>query len=250
MRILILGASDSEGTLLANFSEAWRERLRIELPALIGEPVEVIHKRFYVHLPGIEQYLERCIAESDPHLVILGATGYAFSTPSVGNRLRRLFGKRVGDWFEQRFSSFDNATAGGQGGWRERANDAAHAVAGRVIGREPLSTYEEVFARYRRTIERIARIESADAVVLGTTYGGPDIEKRVPGIRALVDRYNRELRAITEAHHFAFLDRQALISALPVNTARPDQMHTGEEVHAAYAAALIPMIAARVVPAK
>lgn len=28
MRLLILGASDSEGTLLANFADSWREKLR------------------------------------------------------------------------------------------------------------------------------------------------------------------------------------------------------------------------------
>ena len=52
MKILILGASDSEGTLLANFADSWREQLRTRLPALIGEEVEIDHRRFYIHVAG------------------------------------------------------------------------------------------------------------------------------------------------------------------------------------------------------
>ena len=246
MRILILGASDSEGTLLANFADSWRERLRTGLPALIDGPVEVFHKRYYVHLPGTMEYLERCLAEARPDFVLAPCTAFAFSTPSVGNRLRRVLGKRAGDWFERRFTTFDAATAGARGGWRDAANGAAHTIAGKLIGRESISTYEHVFAIYRQTIERIARIEDADAIVMGTTYNGTEVQRRVPGIKATVDRFNHELHAVAESHHFGWIDRQAIISGLDVTTPRPDQMHTGEEVHAAYAAAITSMIARRV----
>ena len=246
MRILILGASDSEGTLLANFGDSWRELVRLGLPQLIGEPVEVFHKRYYVHLPGTMAYLERCIEESQPDFVLAPCTAWSFSAPSVGNRLRRLLGKRAGDWFERRFTTFDDATAGGQGGWRDRANGVGHTLAGKVIGREGISTYDHVLAMCRQTIERIARIEDADCIVMGTTYNGPEVQRRVPGIRNTVDRFNRELRETAEARHFGWIDRQAIISGLAESTARPDQMHTGEEVHAAYAEAVTAMIAARV----
>lgn len=246
MRLLILGASDSEGTLLANFADSWREKLRLGLPPLIGEEVEVIHRRFYVHAPGVAAYVDRVLEEDRPDFVIMGATGYAFSTSSVGNRLRRLLGKRAGDWLERRSSKFDRATEKEEGSARERLNFSAHRIAGKVIGREPVSTFDEVLAGYRRTVDRLAQVENLDAIIMGTTYNGPRVQRRLPHIRGLVDRFNVQLRGLADSHRFGWLDRQAIISALPESIARPDQMHTGPEIHAAYAEALLPLIASRV----
>lgn len=246
MRLLILGASDSEGTLLPNFADSWREKLRLGLPALIGEDVEVFHRRIYVHVPGADAYVERVLEEDRPDFVILGATGYAFSTSSVGNRLRRLLGERAGTWFERKSARFDRATEKEEGTAAERVNYTAHWLAGKLIGRDSLSSSSEVFAAYRRTIDRLARDEDLDAIILGTTYNGPRVQRRLPHLRALVDRFNVDMRALAESRRFGWLDRQAIINALPDSTARPDQMHTGAEVHAAYAAALLPLIAARV----
>ena len=245
MKILILGASDSEGTLLANFSDSWREQLRTQLPALIGEPVEVDHRRFYVHAGSAEQFFERALTESKPDFVIMGCTGYAFSTSSVGNRLRRLFGRRFGTWAERKSAAFDRVTEKEIGTPRERANHAAHWVAGKVIGRDAVSRYEDVLGGYLRCIERLARVEDLDAIIMGTTYNGPRVQRRLPYIHDLVDRFNGELRTAAEAHRFGWMDRQAIISALPLDSARPDQMHTGPEIHAAYARFLLEMIPAR-----
>jgi hypothetical protein len=245
VKLLILGASDSEGTLLGDFSDSWREQVRTRLPALIAEEVEIVHKRFYVHAAGSDAYLERELANARPDFVILGATGYAFSTSSVGNRLRRLFGRRFGTWAERKSASFDRATEREIGSGRERLNFAAHWVAGKVIGRDAVASYEHVLGAYTRAIDRLAREEDLDAIIMGTTYNGPRVQRRLPYIHDLVDQYNRELRSVAETRHFGWIDRQAIISALPVETARPDQMHTGPEIHAAYAEALIPLIAAR-----
>ena len=245
MRLLILGASDSEGTLLANFADSWREKLRTRLPALVGEDVEVLHRRFYVHLPGVGDYLERALREDQPDFVILGATGYSFSTASAGNRLRRLFGKRVGDWCERRAAKFDRATEREIGSALERLNFGAHWVVGHTIGRESVASYGDVMAAYTRTVERLAREEDLDAVIMGTTYNGPRVQRRLPGIHKQVDQFNGQIRQLAESRRFAFLDRQAIINALPADTVRPDQMHTGPEIHAAYAEALIPLVAGR-----
>ncbi len=245
MKLLILGASDSEGTLLANFADSWREQVRTRLPALIGEDVEIVHKRFYVHVPGVDEYLERALAEAQPDFVIMGATAFAFSTSSVGARLRRVVGARFGTWAERRSATFDRLTEREEGSLIERVNYAAHWVAGRTIGRDSVSNYDDVVAAYTRAIERLAREEDLDAIVMGTTYNGPRIQRRLPYIRALVDRYNSELRAVTESRRFGWLDRQAIISELPGDTGRVDNLHAGPEIHAAYAEALIPMMAAR-----
>jgi len=246
VRILILGASDSEGTLLPNFADSWREILRTELPPLIGEPVEIHHRRYYVHLPGTFDFLERCIREADPDFAILPCTGYAFSAPSVGHRLRRLLGKRTGDWIERRFTSFDAATTGTEGTLRDRVNSAAHSIAAHTVGRESLSTYERVLGDYIRTAERLAQIEDLDMVVMGTTYNGPAIQRRLPKSRLAVDRFNGALRDFAASRHFGWVDRQALISPLPLDIERPDQMHAGATIHRAYADALIPLIVASV----
>lgn len=246
MKLLILGASDSEGSLLPNFADSWRERLRLGLPALIGEDVDVVHRRFYVHVPGVDGYVDRVLTEDQPDFVIVGATGYAFTTSSVGNRLRRLLGQRAGTWFERKSAGFDRATEKAEGTAAERMNYSVHWIAGKLIGRDSLSTYDEVFAAYRRTLDRLARDERLDAVVLGTTYNGPRVQRRLPHLRMQADRFNAEMRSLAESRRFGWLDRQAIISALPAATARPDQMHTGAEIHAAYADALLPLVATRV----
>lgn len=245
VKLLILGASDSEGTLLANFADSWREQVRTRLPALIGEEVVVDHRRFYVHVAGAEEYVDRCLRDSKPDFVIMGCTGYAFSTSSVGNRLRRRFGQRFGTWCERRAAKFDRLTEREIGSARDRLNVAAHWVAGKAVGRDAVAEYPDVLAAYTRCIQRLAQQEELDAIVMGTTYNGPRVQQRLPYIHGLVDRFNGELRALAESHHFGWLDRQALISSLPMDTARPDQMHTGPEIHAAYAEALIPMMARR-----
>lgn len=245
MKLLILGASDSEGKLLPNFSDAWREILRVELPPLLGEELEIEHRRYYVHLPGALEFLERCISEAKPDFVIIAVTAHAFATPSVGNRLRRVLGKRAGSWFERQFSSFDRATDAPEGTMRDRMNSLGHAAGGRVIGRRGLSTYDQVLGTYTKTVERLARIEDLDLVVMGATYIGPAIERRLPELRAKVDRFNEELEAFVLARHFAWVDRQSIVAALPGVPDRPDQMHTGKETHRAYAGALLPLIVER-----
>ena len=245
MKLLIMGASDSEGTLLANFADSWREQLRLRLPALIGEDVEVEHRRFYVHVAGGEAFFKNAIEDSRPDFVIMGCTGYAFTTSSVGNRLRRLFGQRFGDWAERRSAGFDRLTETEMGSSRERVNFGAHWLAGKLIGRDSISTYEEVLGGYRRCIEYLARSEDLDAIIMGTTYNGPRVQRRLPYLRRLADRFNAELKSTAEAHRFAFLDRQAIINTLPPEVSRPDQLHTGPEIHALYAEALLAVIPAR-----
>ncbi|MEO8540878.1 MAG: hypothetical protein ABI577_14145 [bacterium] len=245
MRLLILGASDSEGTLLADYSDSWRELLRNELPALIGQPVEVLHRRLYVHTPNAMDYLDRCLTETTPDFVIFGTTAFMMSTPSVGNRLRRRFGTRAGDWFERRFAWFDEFTAANEGSFRERVNLRAHSLAGKTIGRDSAIDYDSLLALYQAAVDRIARDESIDAILMGTTYNGPVIQKRLPHMRAEVDRFNAAIKAMANARRYGWVDRQAVISSLPDVTNRPDQMHNGAEVHRAYADALKPLIVER-----
>jgi len=245
VKILILGASDSEGTLLANFADSWREQLRTRLPALISEEVEIDHRRFYIHVAGGVEYFERALSESRPDFVIMGCTGYAFSTASVGNRLRRLFGRRFGTWAERRSAAFDRLTETEVGTRKERLNYGFHWLAGKTVGRDSVSTYDAVLGGYRRCIEQLARTEDLDAIIMGTTYNGPRVQRRLPYLRALVDRFNRDLKGVAEAHRFGWMDRQALIGTLPEEVARPDQMHTGPEIHAIYAEALLELVTAR-----
>ena len=181
-------------------------------------------------------------SETTPDMVVMAATGYAFSTRSVGNHMRNRFGKSTGDWIERRLSTFDRATAGPEGSFRDRINTAAHRLARSTVGQQGLSTFDLVLDTYIRSVERLARIEDLDVIVMGTTYNGPTIQRRVPGIKALVDRFNRELNAAVTARHFAWVDRQALIDELPRDTTRPDQLHAGRDIHRKYADALRPLI--------
>lgn len=245
VKILILGASDSEGTVLTNFADSWREQLRTRLPSLIGEEVEIDHRRFYVHVGDPDAFLKRAVADSKPDFVLIAVTGYAFSTASVGNRLRRVLGRRLGNWAEERGATFDNLTDGQPGSPLTRFNSAAHWLVGKAIGRDALSKYDEVFGGYRRAVEHLARIENLDAVILGTTDNGPHVQRRLPYVAEMIDRFNSQLQGVVEAHRFGWLDRQSIITSLPPSIARPDGLHAGPEIHAVYAEALLSIIPAR-----
>lgn len=243
MRLLILGGSDSSGEHLPNFADSWRERLREELPALLGEEVEVFHRKYYTYVPGPLDYLERCLADARPDFVILGANGWEFATPSVANRLRRLFGKTAGDWFERRFESFDAATLGHEGRLRRGINRGGHAVAG-VVGREPTASYESVLQTYLRTIDRLARQEDLDAIVMGTTYLAPELHARLPKMRSRIIRFNAALRAEAERRHFGWLDKAGLVEAQG-RAGLLDPLHRSAATHRVMADAFKAMIAER-----
>ncbi|MEO8540529.1 MAG: hypothetical protein ABI577_12390, partial [bacterium] len=134
MRLLILGESDSIGMALADPSLAWGNRVPAEVELLLGERPETTHVRFYPWTGNSDAYFDKVLAGGPFDAIVISATKVAFTIFSADNRIRRVFGDRVGNRFREGVRTADRATRWGKRGVRRKLNDAAHKAARSLIG--------------------------------------------------------------------------------------------------------------------
>ncbi len=238
--LLVLGTSDSDGSQLQARELAWPWLIAAQMGSEEA-PVEVVHKRFYATAPGALPYLERQLANERPEIVILSITLYAFSVKTVANRLRHVAGNRVGDWAEQRFRWFD-AKTGSRGRRAERGasalarvNRTAHRVARSVIGTASEASAQQVLDAYTKAIERLAREEEIQVVVIGSFPFTEAIEARNPKAGPVRESFNRRISAVCRKHHVEWVDPE-FISSLDVEALYSDSLHFTEAAHRLVAA--------------
>lgn len=239
VKILIIGASDSDGSNLPDPSRGWRMTLQRELPPLIGEAVELPYARFYTYVPGAEPYIDRQIRRHQPDVTIVAATAAGFAYPMVGARLINLLGWRTGRWFERRIHSWDGSAAHSDGPNR-RLHDAAQWVAHRTIGASGYTTLEATLSGYGSLIDRLARDEQTRVVIMGATHPAGALRERAPGATTAIDQFNSALSAKTRTRHFEWLDRQALTAELSDDDVmQRDGLHKTAAFHRHIADALL-----------
>ena len=127
MKLLILGESDSIGMALADPAQAWGHRVPVELADITGEAPEATHVRFYSWADGSLAYLETILARGPFDAVVISATKVGFTVFSADNRVRKVFGDRVGDWFKTSANTFDRNTRWRKPpGLKRNINELAH----------------------------------------------------------------------------------------------------------------------------
>ena len=118
MKVMILGASDTLGTYLPDRSQGTFPILARELPAVLNEPVEVSHMRFYSHFKNAPQHAFTNVRERAPDILVVAAHSMAFTGASVGARLVHLFGWKTGRWDRVVFSNWLRRGGRAQAPWR------------------------------------------------------------------------------------------------------------------------------------
>ncbi|MEP6871659.1 MAG: hypothetical protein ABI939_07395 [Anaerolineaceae bacterium] len=242
VKILVIGASDSDGSNLPDPAQGWLATLERELPPRIGETVELPYVRFYTYVPGAQAYVDREVSRHKPDVTIVAATAAGFAYPMVGGRLIRLLGWRTGRRFERRIHSWDAAVRHSDGPKR-RLHDSAQFIARHTIGASGYSTLEATVDGYGGLIERLARDEQTRVVIMGATHPAGALREQAPKAATAIDQFNILLAAKTRSHHFEWLDRQALTAPLAADEVmQRDGLHKTGAFHRQIADALLGLL--------
>lgn len=253
MRLLILGESGSKGLALPDPSQSWGNRIPDVIAEGIGEPVDTVHIRYYPWGKGYQDYLDHTLEKGPFDVVILSITKVGFSMYTADNRIRRIFGDRVGDWFRDRIKQADRKTL-----WRRddgvirRVNQRVHAVGAKLIGQAPGNSMQTVAAGYVSTMTRLARLEDTQVVVLNSAKVSNAFANKRPKLRAITAEYRALIRAEATRRHFDVVEREDILEQFGAETEDNfirDGLHRGEETQPALADALAAPIIKRFAPA-
>lgn len=237
-QLLVLGTSGTAGTGLGPDGHTWAELVREGLAANEGE-VELTLRRFYVHIGNPFEFLERELARIQPDYIALQCTAYPATQKTVAHRVNRLLGKRLADWTEARVLTVDKATRR-KGPVRHRVNRAGHIVARRVVGTAPMVPYRSLVDGYLKAIDRVARVESAQVVVIGTGAASPGHQRNNREVDQIKERFDGELSAAAKRKHLAWVSSaEATRDAGAPEDVFVDMLHKGQGWHDAVAARVL-----------
>lgn len=235
MKVLVIGASDTLGTYLADRSMGTFGILSRELPVLFKEPVDVSHVRFYSHFPKAPEHAVATVREREADIAIVAAHSLAFATPSLGARLIHLFGWRVGRWMERRIWDMDGRAK--SGGFLGKVRGPVRAAAYKVIGTATYASVDETIERYSQTIGQLARIEDLQIVLLGT------FQPRRDGELGPHLQLNAGLASIAAARRIRWIDRQEIVSGLGPDAFQESGLYSTPLTHRKVADAVIAALA-------
>ena len=234
------------GAGLPNPELAWGRLVEREITDRTGQAPEIVHTRYYTWTPDWEEFLLKQLAKGPFDLVILSPAKFGFQVYSADNRIRKLLGKRTGDWFKHQADGFDAKTwKASDEGLRRKLNRVAHRTARRVVGQSPLSNVETITDTYIRTMAHLARLEDTQVVVLISTHPSKFLAERQPVVREEVVRFRAAMRAEAERRRFDWIDREALWreSDRDRNEMFSDGAHKTAIVHVRLADAILEKIA-------
>lgn len=228
MRLLILGESDSTGLALADPSQAWGNRIPVEVGEMSGKAPETVHVRFYPWAAGGGAYLESVLERGPFDAVVISASKVAFTVYSADNRVRKVLGNRVGDLFKNSARTFDRQTRWRKPpGLKRSMNEAAHRAVRRVIGQAPDMSAKAVAESYVQAFSRLARLEDARVVVVAAPPLPSPAAGRRPKLAGEVEWFRSAIRDEARRRHFAHFDAE---TALPPPGPARDELFI-DDVH-------------------
>jgi hypothetical protein len=240
--LLVYGGSDSDGSNLADPEKAWPRLVCRHLEPRLGEPVELIHRRMYVHVAGWDAYAERVLDEASPGMVILAASAFGWAYRSVPIRIRKIFGERAGQWAEGRQQWLDAGAEGSR--LVAAAAQALHWTTRRIIPAAAYLPRAEAERRWLALIDRLAREEDLPVLVTGTTFLRGEALRSTPGINAQIAQFNAVLERRARARHLTWFDREAILSAMNEEEAfLGDHLHRREVYHEQMAERIVELLA-------
>ena len=229
LRILVFGQSDATGEHLADREQAWPNLVAARLEEQHGRPVTVIVRPTYLHVAGVERYIGKELERQRPDIVIFTASTFAFAQRMVVVSVRRRFGDRPANaynWLERRVDSRTRQSVVGS-----RANRIARRVLTKLLGAEPVATYEMVIEGTGLALARMAEEEQLTTVVY---QSNPlNAAERSPLILAQLHQFDADLQAIARRLRLPYIDgRPALLADADQSTMLfPDRLHYTTRAH-------------------
>jgi hypothetical protein len=242
VKLLILGESGSKGLALRDPSLAWGNRLPHAISEALEEPVECVHIRYYPWGATFHGYLEAQLDKGPFDAVILSITKVGFSMYSADNRIRKIFGDRIGDWFKNSVKEVDTRTIyyREDGSLMREAAIRVHRIGAKLIGQAPTNSMQTVAAGYIATMARLARLEDTQVVILNSANVSPQFAGKRPHLRETGMRYRALIREEAHRRRFDIVEREDILAADggdPEEFIR-DGLHRGSDVQERFVEAI------------
>ncbi len=242
MKLLILGNSDYDGSMLEDDSQSWPYLVGNRLSDDLGIPVEVLNRKLVPSRRDAVATAEALIAEHLPDLVVVGLNPYAFAITRVATRIRNRLGERPYRLYVRLEQAFDRRTR--EGRVRSRINHAARRVARSTIGAAPLAPVDQIIATYRAVFARLSREEQLQAVIMGGSRLSLNAQFVNSRLLTEVDRFRSSMEEAAAQHHFAFFDTEATVAGPDRETYfLPDGVHRNVLGHERLADMVLPVLA-------
>ena len=245
MRLLILGTSSTSGWGLSDPRKAWPWLAEAELPAILGEPVEMEHVRVFPVGPRAVPMAMEAVERFMPDTVVFSFGAYPCAVATVSEKLRQRLGPRAYGWFRKAERKFDSVL-GSTAQKPRRLNSWARRVARRTIGAAPLASFEEVTGIQTEILQALSKLEHAVVVVYAEPYITKWASQGDPKANEVLDRDREMMHALARRHHFLIAEckREFLDAPDPDAMFLSDALHKSELGHRVQADCLYRALAA------
>ncbi len=201
VRILVLGTSSSGGTGLEDRHNAWPWLVRDHLAETTGQPVEVEHVIVFPVGPKAVPLAIAAVERVQPDLLIYSFGAYPCAVATVGTRVRRRYGERAYSYFRKAELRFERWTAN-RDGHNAPINRWGRKLVRRVIGADPMTTYDEVCAVETELLHTLSQREGLEVIVFGEPSMGAAIARDNPGANPMLARLRHDIEAVARSHHY------------------------------------------------
>lgn len=229
--------------MLSDPKLAWPVLLQLELPAVIDEPVEIVHHKLSAVRPEALSLLEKWLGESQPNVVTLGVNPYAFAISSVYQKVRHRFGQKAADRYmrvEQKFDRWTGDTF---------VNAIGRRFVRKTVGVATYSTYDQVMQAYTAFMRRLAREEDLQVVVMAGARLSNRLHLLDDTMVNMIDQFREEVRQLTEDHRFVFFDTESTVEGPDRESYfQDDGVHRNPSGHRRIADMVLPVIATAATP--
>lgn len=242
MKLLVLGNSDYNGSMLPDSADAWPHLVASRLSRELGVRVEVLNRNLIPSRRDAVSTVEALIAEHRPDLVVVGLNPYSFAITRVATRIRKRLGERPYRAYVRVEEAFDRHTR--EGRVRSRINRAARRAARSTIGAAPLAPVEQIVETYRTVFARLSREEDMQAVIMGGSKLSLNAQMVNAKLLAQVDQFRAAMTEAAYQHRFAFFDTEPTVAGAERESwFLPDGVHRNEAGHARLAEMVYPVLA-------
>jgi hypothetical protein len=242
-KLLALGPSTMLGAGLPPDAMTWPRQVQQRLSEAHGT-VDLAVRRFYVHDGRPADILEEALSR-EWDFIALECTSFAATEKTVAYRVRNALGSTAGKWTEARSVDFDALTRD-KGRLRRVVYRGGHSVARRTIGTAPRVALDYLIAEYVRAINRLAMVETAAIVVIGTGAASRLAVQNNGSIDRIKLKFNGELSAAAHRKRLGWIDSAAVTrEAVNPESMFVDMFHQGQAWHDGIAKRVLEQFAAQ-----
>ena len=243
-KLLILGTSGTMGAGMAAGARLWPQQVQEGLAERHG-PVDLTRRRFYVHGGKPFDILEEELAREEWDFIVVQCTSYAATQKTVAHRVRNVLGKRAGQWTEAQVLAVDTRIRH-KGRVRHALYRAGHRIARKTIGTAPLVSLDTLIPNYLKAIDRIAMVETAAIVVMGTGAASDSARRNNKDVERIKAKFDGTISGAAKRKHLGWVESAAITRESDDPEAMfLDMLHKGQAWHDGVAKRVLEQFAAQ-----